>query len=65
LLHTAPFQPFSIRTSDGNEYAVPTADHAAVNPKRSRVIIFSDDDRQFEVAGLHVAAILRNGRVEK
>jgi hypothetical protein len=36
-----------------------------VNPQRSRVIIFSDDDRQIEVAGLHVAAVLKNGVAEK
>ncbi len=65
LLHAAPFQPFAIRTSDGREYTVPTADHAAVNPKGSRVIVFSDNDSQVEVAGLHVAAVLRDGKVEK
>ena len=61
----APFQAFSIRTSDGREYAVPTSDHAAVHPNASRVIIFLDNGGQTEVAGLHVAAILRNGKVEK
>ena len=65
MLHTAPFQPFSIRTSDGREYAVPTADHAAVHPKASRVIIFLDSGGQTEIAGLHVAAVLKNGQVEK
>ena len=65
LLHAAPFQPFTIRTSDGREYVIPTADHAAVNPKRTRVIVFSDNDCQVEVAGLHVAAVLRNGKVER
>jgi hypothetical protein len=65
LLHATPFQPFTLRTSDGREYVIPTADHAAVNPKGSRVIVFSDHDSQVEVAGLHVASAVRNGQVEK
>jgi hypothetical protein len=64
-LHLAPFQPFAIRTSDGHEYSVPTSDHAAVSPQGSRVIVFGDNDSQTELAGLHVAAVLRNGKVEK
>ena len=61
LLHSTPFIPFTIRTSDGREYTVPTADHAAINPKGSRVIVFADDDSQAEVAALHVATVVRNG----
>jgi hypothetical protein len=60
LLHSTPFVPFTIRTSDGREYIVPTADHAAINPKGSRVIVFSDDDSQAEVAALHVATVVRS-----
>jgi hypothetical protein len=62
LLHSTPFIPFTIRTSDGREYTVPTADHAAINPKGSRVIVFVDDDRQAEVAALHVATVVKNGQ---
>jgi hypothetical protein len=65
LLHAAPFQPFTIRTSDGREYVVPTSDHAAVNPKGSRVIIFADNDSTVELAGLHVASVLKNGQVQQ
>jgi hypothetical protein len=54
LLHAAPFQPFTIRTSNGREHFVPTADHAAMNPKASRVIVFSDNDGQVQITGLHV-----------
>jgi hypothetical protein len=61
LLHSSPFVPFTIRTSDGREYLVPTADHAAINPKGSRVIVFADDDSQAEVAALHVATV-KNGQ---
>jgi hypothetical protein len=61
LLHSTPFVPFTIRTSDGREYIVPTADHAAINPMGSRVIVFADDDSQAEVAALHVATVVKNG----
>jgi len=64
LLHSTPFAPFSIRTSDGREYLIPTADHAAVNPKGSRVIVFSNNDSQVEVAGLDVASVVKTAGIE-
>jgi len=62
LLHAAPFEPFAIRTSEGHEYTVPTPDHAAVHPTAPRVIVFFDNGGQLEVAGLHLAAVLKNGQ---
>jgi hypothetical protein len=59
-----PFQPFTIRTSDGREYVVPTADHAAVHPKATHVFVFLDNGGTAEVAGLHVAAVLKNGAAQ-
>ena len=59
LLHSTPFIPFTIRTSDGREYIVPTAYHAAINPKGSRVFVFGDDESTAEVAALHIATVLR------
>ena len=61
LLHSTPFVPFTIRTSDGREYIVPTPDHAAINPKGSRVFVFGDDESTAEVAALHVATVVKNG----
>jgi hypothetical protein len=58
LLHKTPFSPFTVRTSDGREYTVPTPDHAAVNPKATYVVVFSDNDTHANVAGLHVAAVV-------
>jgi hypothetical protein len=62
LLHAAPFEPFAIRTSDGREYVVPTADHAAVHPAAPRVIVFFDNGGQVEVTALHLAAVVKNGQ---
>ena len=64
LLHTTPFSPFTVRTSDGREYIVPTRDHAAVNPKGTYVVLFSDDDSHADVAGLHVAAVVKQTNVQ-
>lgn len=58
LLHSTPFSPFTVRTSDGREYVVPTPDHAAVSPKGTYVVLFSDNDTHANVAGLHVAAVV-------
>jgi hypothetical protein len=66
LLHAAPFQPFTIRTSDGREYKVPTSDHAAVSPRGTYTVVFGDDDSAAKIAALHVAALVEgNGNVEK
>jgi hypothetical protein len=58
-LHSFPFEPFVVRTSDGREYSVPTSDHAAIHPRGSYVVIFSDDDSHTDVAGLHVASVVK------
>lgn len=58
LLHATPFSSFSIRTSDGREYVVPTSDHAAVNPKGTFVYVFGDDDSTTRLSALHVAAVV-------
>jgi hypothetical protein len=65
LLHSTPFLPFTVRTSDGREYTVPTPDHAAVNPKATYVVLFSDNDTHANVAGLHVAAVVEQSSLQK
>ena len=63
LLHTTPFVPFSIRTSDGHEYVVLSRDHAAVHPKGGYFFVFGDDESTTRIAALHVAALVeRNGQ---
>jgi len=57
FLHTAPFEPFVIVTSRGNQYRVPSADHATVNPQGSRVVIWFDDESGVIISGLHIAAV--------
>ena len=56
-LATTPFEPFTIVTSSGRRYPVPSADHANSNPKGTRVVVWFDDDAGVTIAGLHVAAI--------
>jgi hypothetical protein len=57
LLEVRPFKPFSIVTSAGKHYSVATADHAAMNPQQTRVIVFFDDDSHVAIAPLHIASI--------
>lgn len=57
LLHTRPFLPFTILTTDGGEFTVPTPDHAAVNPNGRYVVVFSDYDRHIEVARSRIAVV--------
>jgi hypothetical protein len=52
LLSMRPFQPFSIVTSAGKQYRVPTSDHAGVNPNGSR-----DDGSGVTISALHIMAV--------
>ena len=56
-LQAAPFEPFTIVTSSGRRYRVPSADHANFNPQGTRVVVWFDDDASVTIAGLQMAAI--------
>ena len=51
FLEAGPFEPFSIVTSSGNRYRVPSADHANINPQESRVVVWFDDESGVIVSG--------------
>jgi hypothetical protein len=57
LLAARPFEPFYILTSGGNRYHVPSSEHAAVDPQRSRVVVWLDDGSSVTIAGLHITSI--------
>ena len=56
-LEAAPFEPFTIVTSSGRRYAVPSADHASLNPANTRVVVWFNDDASVTIAGLHIVAV--------
>jgi hypothetical protein len=56
-LQAGSFEPFSVVTSSGVRYRVPSADHIGFNPHGSRVVIWFDDDSSVTVSGLHIVAI--------
>jgi hypothetical protein len=57
LLKARPFVPFTIVTSGGNHYPVPTPDHADINPRGTQVVVWFDDDSSVTVPALHIAAL--------
>jgi predicted secreted protein len=57
-LRATPFVPFSIRTSDGREYNVPTVDHAFITPRGNRIVIATDEDSTVVLGPLHINAII-------
>lgn len=57
-LLAAPFLPFLIRTSDGREYSVPTADHAFITPRGNRVIVVADDGATAVLGPLHINIVI-------
>ena len=66
-LAARPFVPFIVYTADGREYKVPTAEHAFVSPRGTRVTIFSDDDTSHLLPGLLISGVkvMANGRRKK
>jgi hypothetical protein len=57
-LLAAPFVPFLIRTSDGREYSVPTADHAFITPRGNRVIVVADNGATAVLGPLHINSVI-------
>lgn len=61
-LGRVPFIPFSVRTSDGHEYAVPTVDHAHISPRGNRVVVFDDEGTSAILGSLHINGVIeQNG----
>ncbi len=61
-LSARPFEPFIIITSSGHRYRIPSSEHAAVNPRGSRVVVWFDDGSGVTVSGLHITAIEREAQ---
>ena len=59
LLEGVPFVPFSVRTSDGQEYAVPTVDHAYITPRGNRVIVTDDKGTVAILGPLHINGVIQ------
>jgi outer membrane lipoprotein SlyB len=57
-LERVPFVPFSIRTSDGHEYSVPTVDHAFITPRRNRVVVVADNGAVAILGPLHINGVI-------
>ncbi len=57
LLTVRPFEPFFILTGGGNRYPVPSSEHAAVDPQRSRVVVWLDDGSSVTISGLHITSV--------
>jgi hypothetical protein len=54
----AKFVPFSIRTSDGHEYPVPTVDHIYFPPGGRRVIVSDDKGIVSILTPLHISGVI-------
>jgi hypothetical protein len=57
-LLAARFVPFVIRTSDGREYSVPTADHAFITPRGNRVIVVAGNGATAVLGPLHINSVI-------
>jgi hypothetical protein len=57
-LARAPFVPFSVRTSDGHEYSVPTVDHTYITLRGNRVIVTDDKGTVVILGPLHINSVI-------
>ena len=57
-LEITPFVPFSVRTADGREYAVPTIDHIYLPPSGGRVVISDDEGVVVVLPGLMISGLV-------
>jgi hypothetical protein len=58
-LEAGPFEPFAIITSSGHRYEIPFADHAGINPRGNRVVVWFDDGGSVTLSALHIASLER------
>jgi len=56
-LHAGLFEPFAIVTSGGHHYDVPSPDHAGINPRGNRIVIWFDDGGSVTLTALHITAV--------
>jgi hypothetical protein len=56
-LQAGPFEPFAIVTNSGHRYAVPSADHASINPPGNRIVIWFDNGGSVTLSALHITAV--------
>ncbi len=59
MLEAVPFQSFVIITSSGHRYHVPTRDHASIDPRGTRILVWFDEGGDVVVSALHVVAVER------
>jgi len=57
-LQITPFVPFSVRTSDGREYPVPTIDQIYLPPSGGRVVISDDQGVVVVLPGLMITGLV-------
>ena len=57
-LQISPFVPFSVRTSDGREYPVPTIDHIYLPPSGGRVVISDNEGVVVALSGLMITGLV-------
>jgi hypothetical protein len=57
-LQRVPFVPFSVRTSDGHEYSVPTPDHAHISPRGNPVVVYDDEGTTAILGPLHINRVI-------
>jgi hypothetical protein len=56
-----PFVPFGVRTTDGQEYPVPTIGHIYLPPGGNRVVISDDSGIVVVLPGLLISGLIHKG----
>ena len=60
LLLAQPFVPFTVLTSGGKQYRVPTPDHASIDPRGTQVAVWFDNGGMVILSALHLVGVERD-----
>ncbi|MEM7698540.1 MAG: hypothetical protein AAF236_09070 [Verrucomicrobiota bacterium] len=57
LLEASPFLPFTVVTTAGKSYPVPTAEHAKISPSGKMILVWLDGDVSVLIPRIQVASV--------
>jgi hypothetical protein len=60
-LQSSPFEAFIVRTADGHEYPVPSAEHIYLPPGGHRVVISDDKGIVVVLPALLISGLIHGG----
>jgi hypothetical protein len=61
-LQARPFEPFAMVTTSGHRFRASSAEHAGLDRRGNRVLVWFEDGGGVTLSGLHIAAVAKDGK---